>query len=58
MIKADLTVTLGLTKRGLALEPGRSSAGQVEIVDIGIPQAIVEEMVPACWSPTRCRGRA
>jgi NAD(P)H-hydrate epimerase len=45
-IKADLTITLALTKRGLALEPGRSSAGLVEVVDIGIPQTIVEETVP------------
>lgn len=45
-IKADLTITLALTKRGLALEPGRSSAGLVEVVDIGIPVSIVEEAVP------------
>jgi len=45
-IKSDLTVTLALAKRGLALEPGRSSAGLVEIVDIGIPASIVEETVP------------
>ncbi|HXF58982.1 MAG TPA: NAD(P)H-hydrate dehydratase [Candidatus Saccharimonadales bacterium] len=45
-IKADLTITLALPKRGLALEPGRSSAGQVEVVDIGIPQSIVDEMIP------------
>jgi len=45
-IKADLTVTLALPKRGLALEPGRSSAGLVDIVDIGIPFSIVEEMIP------------
>src|SRR2546428_9614915 len=45
-VKVDLTVTLALPKRGLALEPGRSSAGLVEIVDIGIPAPIVEEMIP------------
>jgi NAD(P)H-hydrate epimerase len=45
-IRADLTVSLALPKRGLALEPGRSSAGLVEIVDIGIPAPIVEEMIP------------
>ena len=44
-IRADLTVTLALPKRGLAMEPGRSSAGLVEIVDIGIPAPIVEEMI-------------
>jgi NAD(P)H-hydrate epimerase len=45
-IQADLTVTLALPKRGLALEPGRSSAGRVEVVDIGIPQSIIDEMIP------------
>ncbi len=45
-VKADLTVTLALPKRGLALEPGRSSAGLVEIVDIGIPPSVIEEMIP------------
>jgi hydroxyethylthiazole kinase-like uncharacterized protein yjeF len=46
-IKADLTVTLGLPKRGLAIEPGRSSAGPVMVVDIGIPSAVVDEIIPA-----------
>ena len=45
-IKANLTVTLGLPKRGLAIEPGRSSAGVVEVVDIGIPQSVIDEMIP------------
>lgn len=45
-IKADLTVTLAIPKRGIAMEPGRSSAGLVEVVDIGIPPVIVEEMIP------------
>ncbi len=63
-IKADLTVTLALPKRGLALEPGRSSAGLVEIVDIGIPASIVEEMIPGMvvgrgpWTRTRARSAA
>ncbi len=46
-VKADLTVTLALAKRGLWMEPGRSSAGLIEIVDIGIPQAVVDEMIPS-----------
>lgn len=45
-IRADFTVTLALMKRGLAIEPGRSSAGLVEVVDIGIPQSLVDEAVP------------
>ncbi len=45
-IRADLTVTLALPKRGLGIEPGRSSAGRVEVVDIGIPASVVDEMIP------------
>ena len=46
-IRADFTVTLQLLKRGLELEPGRSHAGDIEVVDIGIPQAVIEEAIPA-----------
>jgi len=35
-VEADLTVTIGLPKLGLALEPGRSRAGQVVVARIGI----------------------
>ena len=35
-VQADLTVTLGLPKLGLALEPGRSLAGRVLVGRIGI----------------------
>jgi NAD(P)H-hydrate epimerase len=34
--EADLTVTLGLPKLGLALEPGRSLAGAIRVARIGI----------------------
>ncbi len=44
-IAADLTVTLALAKRGLAIEPGRSNSGIVQVVDIGIPQPIVDEAI-------------
>jgi len=46
-ITADLTVALGLPKRGLALEPGRSSAGRVETVDIGIPAQVLADAAPS-----------
>ncbi|MDO8643938.1 MAG: NAD(P)H-hydrate dehydratase, partial [bacterium] len=36
-VQADLTVTLGLPKRGLFLAPGTEVAGEVRVVDIGIP---------------------
>ena len=35
-IQADVTVALGLPKLGLALEPGRSHAGRVQVAHIGI----------------------
>jgi NAD(P)H-hydrate epimerase len=35
-VRADVTVTLGLPKLGLALEPGRSHAGRVQVARIGI----------------------
>jgi len=45
-IRADFTVTLGLAKVGLAIEPGREHAGAVEVVDIGIPPDLVEATQP------------
>ncbi len=36
-VAAHLTVTLGAAKRGLALEPGASLAGEIRVGDIGIP---------------------
>jgi NAD(P)H-hydrate epimerase len=38
-VQADLTVTLGLPKLGLALEPGRSLAGEIVVARIGIADA-------------------
>jgi NAD(P)H-hydrate epimerase len=38
-VQADVTVTLGLPKLGLALEPGRSLAGRIVVARIGIADA-------------------
>ncbi len=35
-VQADLTLTLGLPKLGLVLEPGRSRAGRIQVARIGI----------------------
>jgi NAD(P)H-hydrate epimerase len=35
-VEADATVTIGLPKLGLALEPGRSHAGEITVARIGI----------------------
>jgi NAD(P)H-hydrate epimerase len=46
-VRADLTVTMALPKRGLFLHPGASHAGRIEIADIGIPPEVIEgERIP------------
>jgi ADP-dependent NAD(P)H-hydrate dehydratase / NAD(P)H-hydrate epimerase len=57
-IAADLTVSLALPKRGLALEPGRSAAGQVAVVDIGIPAGVIAQAVPSMLVATAEWARA
>jgi hydroxyethylthiazole kinase-like uncharacterized protein yjeF len=42
-VRADLTATLALMKRGLFLYPGVERAGKVVLVDIGVPGACVRE---------------
>jgi len=37
-VSADMTVTMGLLKRGLLLYPGKMMAGSVHIADIGFPE--------------------
>ncbi|VGO15812.1 Bifunctional NAD(P)H-hydrate repair enzyme Nnr [Pontiella desulfatans] len=44
-IRADLTVTMGLPKIGLAEPENIDMVGQVEVVDIGIPPAFIDEAV-------------
>lgn len=48
VLKADLTVTLALPKRGLLLNDGLSAAGEVIVADIGIPQAVVDAEAVGC----------
>ncbi len=62
-IHADRTVTIGLPKRGLLLHPGAELAGELEIVDIGFPQQVIDaqnikvnwttEENAAEWLPSR-----
>ncbi len=42
-IRASLTVTFGLPKIGLLIPPGIDYAGEVKVIDIGIPKRLVEE---------------
>ena len=64
-VRADLTVTMVLPKRGLVLYPGAAFAGQVRVADIGIPTEVIEkEDIPVtflehdlAWSLTTERDR-
>ncbi|MBI3458464.1 MAG: NAD(P)H-hydrate dehydratase [Candidatus Rokubacteria bacterium] len=42
-VRARLTVTFGLPKLGLFLYPAAACAGRVELVDLGVPRAWLEE---------------
>ncbi len=42
-IRASLTVSFGLPKIGLLIPPGIDYAGEVKVIDIGIPKRLVEE---------------
>lgn len=57
-IRADLTLTLGLPKIGLWLEPGREHAGEIQVLDIGIPQDLVESVRPKVLVATAAWARA
>ena len=41
-INADTTITIGLPKRGLLVHPGAEVTGNLEIVDIGFPQQVID----------------
>jgi hydroxyethylthiazole kinase-like uncharacterized protein yjeF len=42
-VKADITPTMGLPKMGQFFFPGKSYCGKVEIIDIGVPQKVIDE---------------
>ncbi|NLI13254.1 NAD(P)H-hydrate dehydratase [Pelotomaculum propionicicum] len=45
-IRADYTVTFGLPKLGLMLEPGADFTGKLTVADISIPAVLVEKIAP------------
>jgi NAD(P)H-hydrate epimerase len=44
--KATTTVTFGLPKIGHVIYPGRECVGNLSVVDIGIPQVIIDQVSP------------
>ncbi len=42
-VQADLTCTFALPKRGLVMYPGISHAGDLAVIDIGIPRALIRD---------------
>ncbi|MEW5853983.1 MAG: NAD(P)H-hydrate dehydratase [Myxococcota bacterium] len=51
-VRANWTVALGAMKRGLALVPGADRAGDVRVVDIGIPTDVVTRGPGVAWGLT------
>ncbi len=49
-VRADITVTMGLPKQGLMTSAARDYVGTLEVVDIGIPEELVDEV--------ECQGHA
>jgi NAD(P)H-hydrate epimerase len=42
-VHADITVTISAAKTGLLFHPGRAHAGELHVIDVGFPRAIVEK---------------
>ena len=51
--RADLTVTFFRRKPGHLLLPGRDLSGTIEVVDIGIAEAVLDEIAPNCFANGR-----
>lgn len=50
-VRAGRTITIGLPKRGLLLQPGADLAGTLEIADIGFPkQVVAAQSIKVNWT--------
>ena len=54
-VRASLTCTLGLPKRGLYLYPGRLFAGEIEVIDIGLPPSLSDNVPVELTEPSLLR---
>ncbi len=54
-IRAQATATFGFAKTGHFIYPGAAFTGELEVVDIGIPDAVTEEVRPRQHLITRSR---
>ncbi len=59
-VRADITVTFGLAKLGLYTLPGAGYAGNVQVVDIGLPQDAPDlaELLSSPWVRDRLPARS
>ena len=48
-VRADATATFGYAKTGLLLYPGADFAGELSVIDIGIPPFIADRIKPDKW---------
>jgi NAD(P)H-hydrate epimerase len=55
-LRADLTVATGLIKHGLLHYPGRIYAGEIRVVEIGLPPAHLEAIMSERIDATRARA--
>ena len=51
-VRADLTITFFTKKPGHVLMPGRALCGDIVVAGIGIPQAVLSGVAPACFENT------
>ncbi len=52
-VKADLTITFFRKKPAHVLQPGRALCGEVVVLDIGIPDAVLDTLAPKFWENSK-----